>query len=86
MAGRADALQPLATTAALDLDDQVDGAHVDAELERRGGDQRPDATGLEQILDLAARFAGERAVMRAHERLAGELVQRAASRSASGGC
>ena len=40
VAGAADALQPAGHRGRrLDLDDQVDGAHVDAELERRGGDQ-----------------------------------------------
>jgi hypothetical protein len=37
----ADALQPLATDGRrLDLDDEVDGTHVDAELEAAGGDDR----------------------------------------------
>ena len=39
--------------------------------------------GLEQVLDLAACGTRERSMMRAHQRLAGQLVQRAASRSAS---
>ena len=37
----------------LDLHDEIDGAHVDAELERRCGDERADAAGLEQFFDLA---------------------------------
>jgi len=37
-----------------DLDDEIDGAHVDAELERRGGHERPDVAALQQIFDLTA--------------------------------
>ena len=78
VAGAADALQAAGDRRRrLDLHDEIDGAHVDAELERRGGDERLDAAGLEQILDLAARLARQRAVMRAHQRLAGQLVERA---------
>ena len=41
VAGPADALQAAAhRPRGLDLDDEVDGAHVDAELERRRGDER----------------------------------------------
>ena len=40
VAGAADALQPARDRLRrLDLDHEVDGAHVDAELERGGGDQ-----------------------------------------------
>ena len=78
MAGAADALQAAGDRRRrLDLHDQIDGAHVDAELERRGGDERLDAPGLEQVFDLAARLARQRAVVRAHQRLAGQLVERA---------
>ena len=35
---------------ALDLDDEVDRAHVDPELERRGRDQARDLPGLQQLL------------------------------------
>src|SRR5439155_1701126 len=35
----------------LDLYDQIDRAHVDAELERAGRDERGETTGLEVILD-----------------------------------
>jgi hypothetical protein len=37
----------------LDLHDQVDGAHVDTELERRSGHQRTKGAGFQQIFDLA---------------------------------
>ena len=59
----------------LDLDDEVDGAHVDAELERRGRDEAGDLAALEQLLDLDALLARERAVVRAGELALGELVQ-----------
>ena len=60
-----------------DLDDEIDRAHVDAELERRRGDQRAQAAALEQVFDFDALGVRERAVVRAHERLAGQFVQRA---------
>ena len=64
VAGAADALQAAADRARrLDLDDEVDGAHVDAELERRGGDDRPQLAALELIFDDHALLAGERAVV-----------------------
>jgi hypothetical protein len=47
----------------LDLDDEVDGAHVDAELERAGGDHRGEPTGLELLLDELAVFLAHRAVV-----------------------
>ena len=78
VAGAADALQAAGDRRRrLDLDDEIDRAHVDAELERRGGDERRQTAGLEQILDLDALRPGDRAVMRTDQRFAGELVQRA---------
>ncbi len=59
----------------LDLDDEVDRSHVDAELEARGGDQTWDAPGLEILLDEHPLLARERAVMRARELAFGELVE-----------
>ena len=47
----------------LDLDDEVDGTHVDPELERRGRDEARDLPPLEQLLDLDALLSRERAVM-----------------------
>src|ERR1700735_2100328 len=47
----------------LDLDDEVDGAHVDAELERRGRDDRGELPALETILDDRSRLARDRAVV-----------------------
>ena len=67
---------PLATEPGRgDLHDEVDGAHVDAELERRGGDDARQRARLERLLDLAARLARERAVVGAGDRLLGELVE-----------
>ena len=47
----------------LDLDHEVDRAHVDAELERRGGDEARDLPPLQQLLDLDPLLAGQRAVV-----------------------
>ena len=59
---------------ALDLDDEVDGAHVDPQLEARGGDEARDAAGLQVLLDQHPLLAGERAVVRAGDLFLGELV------------
>ena len=76
VAGPADALQAGGhRLGRLDLDDQVDGAHVDAELERGGRDQRRQLPRLQQLLDLEPLLAGDRAVVRAGDRRLGELVQ-----------
>ena len=60
----------------LDLGHQIYRAHVDAQLERGGCHQRPEAPGLERLLDLAPLRARQGAVVRPDQRLAGELVQR----------
>ena len=51
----------------LDLQDEVDGAHVDAELERGGRDEAGQLAGLQQLLDDEALLARERAVMGARD-------------------
>ena len=56
--------------------DEIDRAHVDAELERRRRHQRRQTPGLQVVFDLDALRAGDRSVVRLHERLAGQLVQR----------
>ena len=77
VAGAADALHAARDRRRrLDLDDQIDRAHVDAELERRGGDQAAQLAGLQPVLDLDALRPRERAVVRADQRLAGQLVER----------
>ena len=76
VAGAADPLQPARDRLrALDLDHEVDGAHVDAELEARGGDEARDLPRLQQLLDLDALLARERAVVGAGDLFLGELVQ-----------
>ena len=47
----------------LDLDDQIDGAHVDAELKGGGGAKGLDLASLELLLDDGALGSGERAVV-----------------------
>ena len=76
MAGAADPLQPASDRLrALDLDHEVDRAHVDAELERGGRHQARDLALLEQLLDLDALLARERAVVRTGDLALGQLVQ-----------
>jgi hypothetical protein len=60
----------------LDLDHEIDRAHVDAEFERRGRDEAPQLSGFQPVLDLDPLRTGERSMMRAHERFAGKLVER----------
>ena len=60
----------------LDLDDEVDGAHVDPQLQRGGGDQAGELARLQHLLDQGPLLVGERAVVGAGdldllERLAG---------------
>src|SRR5262249_2555422 len=59
---------------ALHLNDEVDRAHVDAELERRGGDETWDAARFQQFLDHDALLARQRAVVRTGELFLGQLV------------
>ncbi len=64
VAGAADALQATGNRPRrLDLDDEVDGAHVDAELEAARGDDGAQVAALELVLDEDALLTGERAVM-----------------------
>ena len=75
MARAPDSLQPTRDRLrALHLDHEVDGAHVDAELERRRRDEARDLAGFQQLLDDEPLLASERAVVRPRELLAGELV------------
>ena len=60
---------------ALDLDHEVHGAHVDAQLERGRGDQGGKPAGLELLLDLEALLAGDAAVVGPDQLLAGQLVE-----------
>ena len=76
MAGAADALQAAGDAARrLDLDDEVDRAHIDAELERGRGDEAGQLAALQQLLDLLARLPGQRAVVRPSDLALGQLVE-----------
>ena len=64
MAGPTDALQTRRHRARrFDLHHEVDRAHVDAELERAGGDQPLQTAGLELVFDLQPSLAGQRTVV-----------------------
>ena len=64
----ADPLQPARDRARrLDLEHEIDRAHVDAELERRGRGDRAQPAGFQRLLDLDPLMARDRAVMRAHQ-------------------
>ena len=64
VAGAADSLQSARHRfGALDLDHEVDGAHVDAELEARRRDEARDLARLQQLLDLHALLASDRPVV-----------------------
>ena len=76
VAGPADPLQPARhARRALDLDDEVDRAHVDPELEAGRRDQRRQPAVLEGLLDLDPLLAGDAAVVGADQLLAGQLVE-----------
>jgi hypothetical protein len=76
VAGTTDPLQPSGDGAGrLHLDDEVDGTHVDAQLERTRGHDGGHAAGLEPLLDLEPLLACDRAVMGADQLLPGELVE-----------
>ncbi len=77
VARAADALEPRSDRRRrLDLDDEVDRAHVDAELERGGRDDRRQVPPLQAILDDGALLARDRAVVGERDLLARGLVQR----------
>ena len=59
----------------VELQHQVNGPHVDAELHGAGGQQRRDLPRLELHLDLAAQAGGEAAVVRPRQLAAGQLVE-----------
>ena len=74
--GAADPLEaPGDAGRALDLDDEVDRAHVDAELKAGRRDQGGQPAGLELLLDLEPLLAGDAPVVGADELLAGQLVE-----------
>ena len=68
VAGPADPLQPPGHGARrLDLHDEVDGAHVDSQLETARGDDGPQVAALELVFDHDPLLAGERSVVRFDE-------------------
>ena len=76
MAGASDALEAAGNgRRRLDLHHEVDGTHVDAELEARGGHQRRQLARLQRVLDLEPLLARDRPVVGPHELLARELVE-----------
>ena len=76
VAGAADALHAAGDRGRrFDLDDEVDGAHIDAEFERGGGAEGFDLAGLELLFDDRALVGGEGAVVGAADRFAGEIVE-----------
>ena len=78
MAGAADALHAAGDRGrGFDLDDEIDGAHVDAEFERGGGAEGANLAGLQLLLDDGALRGGEGAVMGAGDGFAGQFVERA---------
>ena len=61
----------------LNLDDQINRAHVNAEFERRSCDDTAQGAQLELVLDLLALRDRDAAVMGAHQLFAREFVDRA---------
>ena len=59
----------------LDLDHEVDGAHVDAELEARGRDEAGELAGLQHLLDDEPLLSREAAVVGAGDLLLREVVE-----------
>ena len=83
VAGPTDALQAAAHGARrLDLDHEVDRAHVDAELEAGGGDEAAQLAPLELVLDDDPLLAGQRAVVRLHQLAGHRRCRRPRSRPA----
>src|SRR5262249_2732481 len=58
----------------LDLDDEIDGAHVDAEFERGSGDETAESAEFEAVFDFFALRDSDAAVVGADERFLGEVV------------
>ncbi len=88
VAGAADPLQPAGhRLRRLDLDDEVDRAHVDPQLQRRGRDQAGQLARLQQLLDVGALLVRQRAVVGAGDldEVAIRLTQVVISRMFSGG-
>ena len=75
VAGPADALEGAGDRRRrLDLDDEVDRAHVDAELEAAGRDHAGEPTALQVVLDDRPLLLGDRAVVGAGDEEVGALA------------
>ena len=61
----------------LDLNHQVDGSHVNPQLQRAGCHQRLDLARFQELFNLHPLRRGQRSVVRARNRLARKIVQRA---------
>jgi hypothetical protein len=59
------------------LNDEINGAHVDPKLQCGGSTQRFDLAGFQLLLDDGALVGGERAVVGARDRFACQIVERA---------
>ena len=59
------------------LDDQINGAHIDAEFERGGGAECANLPGLQLLFNHGALRGRKRTMMRAGDGLSGQFVQRA---------
>jgi len=72
----ADPLEPYSDrTRRTDLADQIHGADIDSQLERRGGDDSPQLTVLQALLGLKPQSAGKAAMMRKNRVFAQPLSQ-----------
>ena len=72
----ADALEPARhRLGRLDLEHEVDRAHVDSQLQRGRGDQAGKLARLEQLLDHRALLARQRTVVSARQLLLGQLIE-----------
>src|SRR5579859_2306312 len=77
VAGAADALHAAGDRGwRFDLDDEIDGTHVDAELEGRGGAEAFELAGFELLFDDQSLRRGQGPVVGANDILSCELVQR----------
>ncbi len=77
VAGAADTLHAAGNRGwGLDLDDEIDRAHVDAEFESGGGAEGFDLAGLELLLDNGPLVGGQGAMVGAGDGFAGQIVER----------
>jgi len=75
MAGAADALHAAGDGwRRFDLNDEIDGAHVDAEFERRCGDETAECAEFEAVFDFLALRDGDAAVVCADQRFLRKIV------------